>query len=125
MSVQYGMAEREARTYRFIRAWQATKGYCPSLQEIADGIGYRSKTAVHNAVKELQRRGFVAKQRAKRSIVLTTEGYRVILAPDLAMRLESHAQATGDPPEAVIADAVALHLDSFDQAVSLSESLPG
>jgi SOS-response transcriptional repressor LexA len=126
MSVQYGMTEREAQTYRFIRAFQTSRGFSPSFEEIKEAVGYRSRSRIFYVLKRLEERGLIRRVPAKtRSITLTKEGYQVILSPELAMRLESHAQKTGDPPEAVISDAIALHLDSFDEAVERIENMPG
>ena len=41
---------RYQRVLDFITAYFAEHGHAPTLQEVADGVGYASKSSAHNAV---------------------------------------------------------------------------
>ena len=42
---------------RFITGFQEAKGYCPSLLEIANSLGFKSRSFSHPVVHDLIRRG--------------------------------------------------------------------
>jgi repressor LexA len=53
------LTDRERDTYDFIRDHVARLGYAPKLQEIAQGIGIRSRGTVHRYLQALQRAGLI------------------------------------------------------------------
>ncbi len=57
--MSYGTTPRMQVCLDFIRAFIAERGYSPSYQEIADGIGLRSKNATHRLIHELRERGLI------------------------------------------------------------------
>lgn len=55
-----GLTRRQADTLRFIVGFEEAKGYSPSIQEIADGIGSSSKSLLHSYfLKGLEERGYI------------------------------------------------------------------
>ena len=50
---------RQHDTLAFIKAFDAANGVSPTFQEIAEGIGLRSKSGVHRLVSGLEERGFI------------------------------------------------------------------
>jgi repressor LexA len=49
----------EEGVWRFINKFRIEKGYSPSHQEIADGVGIKSKSSVHHCINKLEKRGWV------------------------------------------------------------------
>jgi len=70
-SAAAGRCNRE-RVYEFIRAYMAEHGWPPSMEEIAEGTGLRSKATAHKHVSEL-----VAEGRLRRG----SRRYALQLAP--------------------------------------------
>ena len=58
----------------YIGSFQELNGYSPSYEEIAEGLGYRSKGTVHKHLKHLVEKGMITKQwNRSRSIELVSE----------------------------------------------------
>ena len=53
------LTDSQRKTLEFIRQYHADNGYAPKLQEIADGIGIRSRGVVHRYVQALVDAGFL------------------------------------------------------------------
>jgi repressor LexA len=53
------LSPEQAKTLRALELFRAEMGYAPSLRELAEVRGYRSKTAVEKHVRALERRGIV------------------------------------------------------------------
>lgn len=47
------MTKRQFEVLKFIDDFLYTKGYSPSFQEIADGVGLKSKSNVHRIIQAL------------------------------------------------------------------------
>jgi repressor LexA len=85
------------KTLDFIRQYLATQGYAPSLEEIAKGIGIRSKGTAHRHVQALAKAGHVRLIAGrKRGIQLTAEPADSSLRLPLLGRI-----AAGRPIEAI------------------------
>ena len=56
-----GLTPRQAELKRFIVRYTTANGFSPSYDEMAAGIGIRSKSAVHWLVTELEDRGAIRK----------------------------------------------------------------
>jgi hypothetical protein len=54
-----GLTRRQRDVLAFIARYQAAESCAPNLQEIADGVGLRSKSQAHALVKRLAERGAV------------------------------------------------------------------
>lgn len=54
------LTEKQRKTLLFIEAYQArTGGVSPTVQEIAQHVGYRSKCGAHRLLVGLEERGFI------------------------------------------------------------------
>ncbi|MCW9025550.1 MAG: transcriptional repressor LexA [Gammaproteobacteria bacterium] len=53
------LTDSQRKTLNFIRVYIANNGYAPKLQEIAEGIGIRSRGVVHRYVQALVDAGYV------------------------------------------------------------------
>ena len=51
------LTPKQYEVYLFIVKYSKEHGYAPSFQEIADGTGIKSKSAVKRKLDELQRKG--------------------------------------------------------------------
>lgn len=73
------LTPKQAETLNFIRAFQETNGYSPSIAEIAEAANI-SKTSAFMRVKRLEQRGAIAKVGEKNSsrnfIVVDSEGVK-------------------------------------------------
>lgn len=67
-----GLTRRQRDALAFIEAHQAEKGIPPSYDEIATGIGLRSRSGIHRLIGELVARDRISmRPYAPRSIVVT------------------------------------------------------
>lgn len=103
-------------TLNFIRAYIARNGTSPSYDEIRVHLGHASKSCASRLVQELVDRGHITKlDRKSRSIALTApsqNGTFKLVDEKLQAQLSVYCLATGQTPDAVIHDAVALFLDA-------------
>lgn len=110
----FGLTLVQAEMRDFIVGYIAAHdGVSPSYDEIASacGLGSRGRVAFH--LSKLKDRGHIDWKRGKpRSIRIVGDG----LSPKLRAKLEAFCAASGDRPDDVIADAVALHLDECGAA---------
>ena len=53
------LTERQRRVMDFIANFLRERGYCPSFQEIADGVGLSSIATVHKHIATLERKGYL------------------------------------------------------------------
>lgn len=69
------MTTRQAAVLKWLRRWFASHLEAPSYQDIADGLGFRSKSQAYLAVDDLVRDGYVEREAGRaRSIRLTAHG---------------------------------------------------
>lgn len=68
------LTKKQRRVIDYIGSFQELNGYSPSYEEIADGLGYRSKGTVHKHLKHLVEKGMITKQwNRSRSIEIVSE----------------------------------------------------
>ena len=68
------LTKKQRRVMDYIASFQELNGYSPSYEEIAEGLGYRSKGTVHKHLKHLVEKGMITKQwNRSRSIELVPE----------------------------------------------------
>jgi repressor LexA len=91
----------QRKTYEFIKHYIEAREHAPTIAEIADGIGIKSRGVVHRYVKALEQEGFlhIAPKR-HRNIELTSK------KPNTPQRMHTlpliGAIAAGQPIEAII-----------------------
>ena len=56
------ITKKQRKVVDFIDSFQEINGYSPSYEEIAEGLGYRSKGTVHKHLKNLLEKGFITKE---------------------------------------------------------------
>jgi SOS-response transcriptional repressor LexA len=69
-----GLTPQQARALSFIRSFIGERGVVPSFDEIAGGVGTRSRGAAHGLVTQLERRGAIRRLRHRaRSIEIIND----------------------------------------------------
>ena len=53
------MTERQRLVLEFIKTYIEMKGFAPSLQDIATGLGMKSRSNIHRIVHDLRRNGLL------------------------------------------------------------------
>jgi SOS-response transcriptional repressor LexA len=127
MMVIEGVTRRQADMLLAIVAHIDRTGRSPSYRDLQAATGSRNKSNVHRLVDGFQQRGLIERTSGRGySIVVTKLGRERIGRPpvqldafaalpaDVRASLEAHCKRTGENPAAVVADAIKLHLDSFD-----------
>jgi repressor LexA len=72
--MRYGLTAKQNELLDFIQRSTDANGYSPSFQEMADALGYRSKSSIYRLLEILRSRGHVRQyEGAARSVVVTTE----------------------------------------------------
>ena len=61
MKKHYILTNKEQKTYEFIEIYLKNYGRYPLLEEIAKGIGIKSKGVAHRYVKALEKAGKISK----------------------------------------------------------------
>lgn len=112
-----GLTAKQRAALDFIAAYIAQHRVPPSLAEIRDHLGCRSKSWVHALLAALKERGHIDfLPRRARSITLIEHDAATAIASLLSPRpraeLAAFCAPHGEDPKSIIADAVALHLDS-------------
>jgi repressor LexA len=96
------------KTLDFIRQYLTRRGYAPSLEEIAAGIGIRSKGTAHRHVQALAEAGYLRLiPGRKRGIELTDA------APEAALRLPLLGRIAAGRPIEAIPDQESLNLADY------------
>jgi SOS-response transcriptional repressor LexA len=52
-----GLTQKQRQLLDYLTAFQATRGYCPSYEEMMRGVGLNSKGGIHRLVSALIERG--------------------------------------------------------------------
>jgi len=105
------LTDRERDTYEFIRDHVARHGYPPKLQEIARGIGIRSRGTVHRYLQALQRAGLIAIERDR------ARGIRLLEAePESSAGLPFLGRINAGQPLEAVPDAGYVDLTEFFMA---------
>ena len=91
------LTQRQQEILKFIESYLETRGYSPSMEEIADHFGIASLNAIHKHLRVLQERGFIRRlSNRARSIQVVHEGLGEAHAIPLLGRI-----AAGLPIEAI------------------------
>ena len=90
------LTPKEEKVIQFITRYIAMNGHSPTLEEIGEGIGVRSRGTVHRYVKALESKGHLQRDSQWRGMRLTGEGDRHSHSLPLAGRV-----AAGRPIEAI------------------------
>jgi repressor LexA len=64
---------KQHETLAFIRDYIAEHCYSPTFQEIADGIGVRSKSGVHRLISGLEERGLIRRLHYRERAIVIVE----------------------------------------------------
>lgn len=93
----------QRKTYEFIRQYIDQYGHAPTIAEIAEGIGIKSRGVVHRYVKALQDAGLLhIAPRRHRNIELTDQALTKPQSPDHVLLPLVGAIAAGQPIEAIL-----------------------
>lgn len=69
------MTAKQKQLLDFIKARLAETGVCPSMQEMADAMGLKSKSGIHRLIVTLEEAGHIARLPYRaRSLALPGEG---------------------------------------------------
>lgn len=110
-----GTTNRQQDAFAFIERYIVANGISPSFDDIATAIGSKSKGHVHTLLTGLKARGLIDwRHNKKRSITITADCQQFTLPSDLDTKLRRYCMAHGEVASAVVADAVALHLDQME-----------
>ncbi len=91
-----GLTESQFATYEYIRGFINRQGYSPTTAEITEGLGLRSRSAVHRNLQAISRTGLIELlPNRRRNIRLTQQASNDALLP-LVGKI-----AAGQPIEAV------------------------
>ncbi|MFZ0426995.1 MAG: transcriptional repressor LexA [Acidobacteriota bacterium] len=91
------LTQRQQEILKFIESYLETRGYSPSMEEIADHFGIASLNAIHKHLRVLQERGFIRRlSNRARSIQVVHEDLGETHAIPLLGRI-----AAGLPIEAI------------------------
>jgi SOS-response transcriptional repressor LexA len=106
-----GLTERQQELLTFIRTYYAEHHRAPSFHEMKDGIGLKSKSAVHRLIVHLEARGHLVRVPSRaRAIMPANDGFAVHLRPDVHEALLRHARDCFAKPETIITEAVSAYL---------------
>lgn len=100
-----GISRRQRNVLDFIEARLVEDRYMPSYQDIADGVGYRSKSAVSRAIDALERAGLVRRSPGVRSLEII-EMLPELLDADLSIELTAYSVKTGMDRRSIMTTAL-------------------
>ena len=93
------LTEAQHRTLNFIKAYMASEGFAPTIAEIAQGIGIKSRSTVHRHLQGIEQAGLIQIiPNKRRNIALVSE--RSLSANDTSLSIVGKI-AAGKPIEAV------------------------
>ena len=101
-----GLTFKQRKLRDFVRSYIADMGYSPSFDDIALGMGYKSKSAVARTIARLVERGELTKIPDKARSLALPAAISLSLPPDLEVRVHDIAKRTNVTPEAVIIECV-------------------
>ena len=56
------MTEKQQKVLNFIKTYIEMKGFPPSMQNIASGLGLKSRSNIHRIIHELKAQGLLARE---------------------------------------------------------------
>ena len=68
-----GLTKKQLEVFNFIKNFINKNKYSPSYEEIKIALGYKSKSAIHNVIVNLDNRGWINRRiHAGRSIIINS-----------------------------------------------------
>ena len=115
-AARLGLTPRQRDCFGAIARHIADHGCAPSYDELCQALGIHSKGNIVRLVTGLAERGWITHQpHLSRSIAIVSSPDAGYVLPDaLVAKLQAHCIAHDEVAAYVVADAVALLLDSFD-----------
>ena len=72
-NMRSGLTKKQLLVFNFVKNFVIKNKYSPSYEEIAKGLGYKSKSAIHSIIINLHSRGWInRKVGGGRSIIINT-----------------------------------------------------
>ena len=76
------ISNNEQRVYSFISEYSHNFGYSPTLQEIQEQLGFRSLTSIQRAIKSLEEKKYIKRDKHKqRGITVTNQTVKTVSVP--------------------------------------------
>lgn len=69
-----GLTAKQSELLQFIKSYSVEKGVSPSLEEMADFLGQKSKSNIHRMVVCLEERGFIRRLDHKARSIVVIDG---------------------------------------------------
>lgn len=120
IGTRLGVTARQKQVFEFLRRFIDQQGRSPTYDEIAAGIGLRSRGRVAVLIKSLCARGWVTYAiGCKQSLAIVdrpaagAEPYK--LPASIQLALDAYCARTGEQRDSIVADAVALFLDEAER----------
>ncbi len=89
-----GPTPRQAEVLQYLRSFIAEHGYAPSMTEIGDHFGIRSKNAVNDHLVALEKKGLIEREPFKsRAIRIVGEGLERYTTEQLQQEIERRGAA--------------------------------
>lgn len=106
------LTQKQSQILNFIRTFSTEQGHCPSLTEIANGLGVKSKSGIHYKLQALEERGAIRRlhNRARSIEVIASDTLSVKLAPDIRRALDKIAAREGVEPHVTVSEIVRSYL---------------
>jgi len=86
------MTPRQEEVLRYIGRYIEENGWSPTLQEIADGIGLKSKSTAWRHIKALDKQGLTRHGDGPRTITPTEEGWASFTSDEKEAACESKSR---------------------------------
>lgn len=106
-----GLTEHQRRAYEAIIVFVAHHGVLPSAQTLAHELDC-SKSNAWQLIAALHERGYITRS-GRGGLSLGSGGVNVVIPADVAAKLAAFCKANDESVSAVVADAIALHLDAL------------
>lgn len=91
------LTPKQMAMYQFIRQFLAREGIAPTLQQIADGLGTRSRGVVHRTLQKLQEKGYITIEPGRKRGIRVVEN---IVVPSSLMPVAGEIMA-GPPTQRI------------------------
>lgn len=99
----------QGNVLEFIRTFSAEHGHAPTMTEIADGTGRKSKSGIYYIVEALEERGAIRRlhNRARAiEIIVHPSSALDFLTPDLRREIDKIAAREGVAPHVTVSEIV-------------------
>jgi SOS-response transcriptional repressor LexA len=118
-----GLTPRQVETLKAVVSLRASLGRSPNLTELAGELSLKTRSSAWRLINELEKRGYVRRQRSPFSIALFDRDATSPLSCALQAKLDAYCRLHGEEAAAVIADAVALFLDERERDLKIAEEM--